>query len=279
MTEGDVEPGRFAKSAHRRLAQLFMRWLPAIFIVAGAIGLWEGVVVARDIPDWKLPAPSGIGNELWDSRSLLLDHTWVTLKEALAGFGIALGVGIVLSGLIILSRTLERVIYPLVHWLLHCSLDCDCPPVDNLGRLWDAAQGYGGSLHLLFPNRGEYGRWAEIRRPGHDEPFAYPGSKPVADVFQSPGAKLPAFHVFRREDSHSGQRHWSSCGGVGRLQRGVGVSGHKVQVPVSHRKGVRLHCPAGRDGYRSCSWLPDYWRGSLLPWHHNQRRHRALRGE
>ena len=119
MTEGNVRPdtggpSRSMTYTSRGLAQLFIRWLPAILIIAGAVGLWEGVVAVRDIPNWKLPAPSGIGEELWDSRGLLLDHTWVTLKEALLGFGIALGGGIVLSGLIILSRTLERVIYPLV---------------------------------------------------------------------------------------------------------------------------------------------------------------------
>ena len=100
MTEGNVRPdtggpSRSMTYTSRGLAQLFIRWLPAILIIAGAVGLWEGVVAVRDIPNWKLPAPSGIGEELWDSRGLLLDHTWVTLKEALVGFGIALGGGIV----------------------------------------------------------------------------------------------------------------------------------------------------------------------------------------
>ena len=119
MTEGNVRsgtsgPSRSMTFTSRGLAQLFLRWIPPLIIIAGVVGLWEGVVAIRDIPNWKLPAPSGIGDELWDSRGLLLDHTWVTLEEALVGFGIALGGGIVLSGLIIMSRTLERVIYPLV---------------------------------------------------------------------------------------------------------------------------------------------------------------------
>ena len=119
MTEANVGPGARGPSrsmtfTSRGLAQLFVHWLPPILIIAGAVGLWEGVVAIRDIPNWKLPAPSGIGEELWDSRALLLDHTWVTLKEALVGFCIALACGVVLSGLIIMSRTMERVIYPLV---------------------------------------------------------------------------------------------------------------------------------------------------------------------
>ena len=87
-------------------------WLPAGLIIVGIIGLWEWVVASNDIPAWKLPAPSAIGNELWTSRELLLGHTWVTVKEVLIGFALALVGGVTLAWLITLSRTLERVIYP-----------------------------------------------------------------------------------------------------------------------------------------------------------------------
>ena len=90
------------------------RWFPAVLILLGLVGLWQLVVSLNDIPHWKLPAPSAIGEELWGSRVLLLGHTWVTLKEVLLGFAIALVIGVVLAGLISLSRTLERVIYPSV---------------------------------------------------------------------------------------------------------------------------------------------------------------------
>ena len=90
------------------------RWFPAALILLGVVALWQLVVATNDIPHWKLPAPKAIGEELWVSRSILLGHTWVTLKEIFLGFAIALVGGIVLAGLINLSRTLERVIYPSV---------------------------------------------------------------------------------------------------------------------------------------------------------------------
>ena len=102
--------GSPVRSATRTLG----RWLPALLIVAGAVGAWEALVALNDIPHWKLPAPSAVGEELWESRSLLLDHTWVTLREVLIGFAIALACGTILAGLINLSRTLRRVIYPSV---------------------------------------------------------------------------------------------------------------------------------------------------------------------
>ena len=107
-------PGAYRPTELHGLAGLHpvLRWLPAALAIAAIVGLWEGLVAFRDVPAWKLPAPSGIAEELWDSRSLLLRHTWVTLKEVLVGFAIALGAGTMLAGLISLSRTLRGVLYP-----------------------------------------------------------------------------------------------------------------------------------------------------------------------
>ena len=90
------------------------RWaLPSVLIL-GVFGFWEGAVHLFDIPEWKLPAPSAIGQELGSSRALLLDHTWVTLKEVFVGFGVAFGSGVTLAALIAYSQTFQRVLYPFV---------------------------------------------------------------------------------------------------------------------------------------------------------------------
>ena len=70
------------------------RWLPTVLIGGIAIGAWEGLVAVNDVPSWKLPPPSGIAVEMWEARSLLASHTWVTLQEVLVGFAIALGAGV-----------------------------------------------------------------------------------------------------------------------------------------------------------------------------------------
>ena len=120
MAVGEKAPGETAGTPEapawlsHGLVKHAGRWIPAVLILLGLVGLWQLVVTLNDIPHWKLPAPSAIGEELWSSRGLLLGHTWVTLKEVLLGFAIALVGGVVLAGLISLSRTLERVIYPSV---------------------------------------------------------------------------------------------------------------------------------------------------------------------
>ena len=49
-------------------------------------------IVAKEIsgfPDFLLPPPGMVGEILWDEYELFLEHTWITLFEALSGYLIA----------------------------------------------------------------------------------------------------------------------------------------------------------------------------------------------
>ncbi|HIB12042.1 MAG: nitrate ABC transporter permease [Chloroflexi bacterium] len=83
-------------------------------MLLGIVVLWELWVQVWDIPKWQLPSPSEIGRELAASRSLLLEHTLVTLEEIILGFVAALTSGLVLATAIAYSRILERSVYPIV---------------------------------------------------------------------------------------------------------------------------------------------------------------------
>lgn len=89
-----------------------IRWTSALVLIAAVLAAWEAAISLNDVPGWKAPAPSGIGQELWMSRGLLADHTWITFKEVIAGFGIAFGAGVITASLITWSRTLRLVLYP-----------------------------------------------------------------------------------------------------------------------------------------------------------------------
>jgi putative hydroxymethylpyrimidine transport system permease protein len=92
---------------------------PAIQLLA-LLGLWElaartGVLAdVFGIEDFLVPAPSEIGEALWEDRSLLADDGWVTLKEVVLGFGLAVICGIGFAVLIHLSETARRAVYPLL---------------------------------------------------------------------------------------------------------------------------------------------------------------------
>ena len=102
-------PPAAVRAARRRPSAL-----PALLVLAGLLGLWEGLVALTRTPAWLLPAPSAIIAAAVGVQDLLLRHTAVTLLEALLGFGAALVLGLLLAAAMALSPALERALYPLV---------------------------------------------------------------------------------------------------------------------------------------------------------------------
>ena len=103
-----------AVSRARWLMRASLRWVVSLAIVAGLVLVWQGVVVFYDIPHWKLPAPLEVAKELWYSKGLLASHTWITVQEMLLGLLAALAAGLFLATVINMSRTLARVVYPVI---------------------------------------------------------------------------------------------------------------------------------------------------------------------
>jgi NitT/TauT family transport system permease protein len=86
---------------------------PAVTFLA-LLALWWLATIVFDWPPWLVPTPWDVAQSLWEHRDLLPHQTWVTLWESLAGFGLAIVVGIPVGGLIAYSRFLERTIYPIL---------------------------------------------------------------------------------------------------------------------------------------------------------------------
>ena len=101
---------------------------PALLFVA-LIGLWEvaaqtGVLAnillteqgagAGGDAEFLVPAPSDIADALWNDRDLLAEDAWVTLREVVLGFALALISGLALAVLIHLSKSARRAVYPLL---------------------------------------------------------------------------------------------------------------------------------------------------------------------
>lgn len=85
---------------------------PAIIIVL--LLAWEFFVHIRDIPNWLLPAPSGIAATLFQDAWMLSGHTWVTFIEVILGFAAAVVAGVFLASAIALNRNIEQSIYPII---------------------------------------------------------------------------------------------------------------------------------------------------------------------
>ena len=78
------------------------------------IALWQGLVVALDVPKLLLPAPSAIAAELVRWRGMLVQHTLITLYETILGFLLGIVLGVPIAVAISTSRILQNTIYPLI---------------------------------------------------------------------------------------------------------------------------------------------------------------------
>jgi putative hydroxymethylpyrimidine transport system permease protein len=91
-----------------------MKWLAPAALLALAIGAWELLAKLGHIENYLLPAPSEVASALWRDRDLLSSDTWVTAREVLLGFALAVGVGVAIAIVLHLSPVLRRAVYPLV---------------------------------------------------------------------------------------------------------------------------------------------------------------------
>jgi len=87
--------------------------LPALAIIA-LLALWEALVRLMDIPSYVLPSPSEVLAALWEDRAALLQHSGVTVAEALGGMGISLVLALALGMLMDVSEKVKAVLYPIL---------------------------------------------------------------------------------------------------------------------------------------------------------------------
>jgi putative hydroxymethylpyrimidine transport system permease protein len=96
------------------------RWLLPALLLAALVGAWQVAASSGfladvlDLESFLVPSPAEIGESLWQSRSLLTENAWVTLREILFGLGCALVVGVGFGVLMHLSDTLRDASYPLI---------------------------------------------------------------------------------------------------------------------------------------------------------------------
>lgn len=94
--------------------KLLKKDYPAILILLFSIIIWELYVKLSQIEQFILPSPTQIIGALYEHRMLILDHTYVTLYEALFGYLIAFILSLLLSLVIDSNEFLKRGFYPIL---------------------------------------------------------------------------------------------------------------------------------------------------------------------
>jgi NitT/TauT family transport system permease protein len=85
---------------------------PVIYLAL--LVLWEAFVRGFNLPAWILPAPSAIAITAWEWAPELLYNSFVTLRETVVGFLLALALSLPLAVVIAFTTITRRLIYPIL---------------------------------------------------------------------------------------------------------------------------------------------------------------------
>lgn len=88
---------------------------PAVKAVLGLammLALWEAVVRIFKMPNYLLVGPLAAFEELAERPLFYLEHSWITMQEALAGFALGAALGIVCGAVLFYIPFVRHFLYP-----------------------------------------------------------------------------------------------------------------------------------------------------------------------
>ena len=133
----------------------------ALLLVAWELAArWDALADLLSIEPFLVPAPTDVAESLWEDRSLLAEDAWVTLREVVLGFLLALVAGVGLAILMHLSETARRALYPLLVASQTIPIIVSGADAGGLVRLRDRAEAADHRAHLLLPDHRQH-----LRRP------------------------------------------------------------------------------------------------------------------
>lgn len=88
------------------------RLLAAGLYVAALVLVWQMIIQVFGLRSYLLPSPGGVQRAAYDNAALLATSAWVTTVEALAGFALAVVIGVGLAIMIVYSKPLRSFVLP-----------------------------------------------------------------------------------------------------------------------------------------------------------------------
>jgi putative hydroxymethylpyrimidine transport system permease protein len=118
VTVTEIGPARARPPAtatrRRTLRSAARQYAPAAALVVLAVALWEILCRALAVPAYLWPEPSVVARDFYDDAGLLASASWITLREVVYGFAIAIAAGLGIGSALHLSATLRRAFYPIL---------------------------------------------------------------------------------------------------------------------------------------------------------------------
>ncbi|WP_334155253.1 ABC transporter permease [Tepidimonas sp.] len=88
--------------------------LSPLMLLVVLIVLWEAITRGFGVSEFIFPSPSRIWEQTVEHHTVILGHAWRTFWVTMAGFGIAIVVGVLLGFLMGSSRLAYAALYPLM---------------------------------------------------------------------------------------------------------------------------------------------------------------------
>lgn len=87
--------------------------LPPLAALVILVGAWWAYVEIDNTPEYFLPAPDAVAEELLDRPEFYIENAWYTLKNALAGLAIGSFFALALAVAMAHSRLIEKSVFPM----------------------------------------------------------------------------------------------------------------------------------------------------------------------
>jgi len=89
------------------------RWSPWILLIVTLV-IWQALCSVFQVSEFVFPSPLRIYEQMIEFRGVIAAHAWRTYWVTMAGFGIAIVVGVLLGFVIGSSRVAYAAVYPLM---------------------------------------------------------------------------------------------------------------------------------------------------------------------
>jgi putative hydroxymethylpyrimidine transport system permease protein len=114
VVAAEATPRVRIRATWRRTFALIRNYTPAATLVVLTIAGWEIICRILDVPAYLWPEPSVIARGFWDDLGLLTTAGWITVREVVYGFAIAIVAALSIGIALHLSATLRRAVYPIL---------------------------------------------------------------------------------------------------------------------------------------------------------------------